>query len=952
MAVNCLSNIRACAQSAPSISPATGTYSNQPNNANQSAIIGGSVTAGDVLTLSFYNAQLTNAYENVNYTVHSGDTLTSIATNITSAINADANLSAINISATSQASTITIANSATDLTNYAQSTSINATETISLPISVTISGNSGATIYYTLDGSTPTTSSPVYSAPFNITTTTTVNAIQDVSGSISPVGSSYIQIDSNSALLSRQSMQMWLKSDIGVTSSSGNVSQWADISGNNNNATQSSAGNQPTIVSNVINNLPAIAFNGSSSYLQLPSGFANFTNGATVFYICNPTTYNNGMLFDFGDGTDWSNRFDLFQFTNNAACLQSFIPNDGTNINGVTELKGFQAAINGNLSAIELSYNGSTTATMYTNGVLQANNTQMNPINNVTRSVNLIGKYSLGNNFLNGQVTEIVIYNRQLSTNERLLAEKYLTARYSLPLTPPTISPDSIINASGSQTVSMTGPADSSIYYTTDGSTPTTSSTPYTAPFQLTNTTTVKAISYNGVNTSGVTTSSIAFDASTTNLPRTNMQLWLRSDNAVTTSGSNVTLWQDSSNNGMDAMALIGSSNQPALQTNAINNLPALIFNGSSNYLILPTGFNSLYQGATVYYVCKSQANNNGQFFDFSNGFNFNNRFSMYQYTNNGVELDVYDPNGNGSALQASNAAPLNNYQVVEVTHDGVTTAKIYSNGQLQAVNFGMQSITNFSRTTNFIGRYTEGGNFLSAQIPEVIIYNRLLSLSERQAAENYLFERYNFSLVPPVISPDSIILSSGSQTVSMTTQYGNSIYYTTDGSTPTTSSTPYTAPFQVTSSTVVKAISAKGTNTSAVASSYIKFDSMTANLPRTNLSMWLRSDNGVNLGQTGNVTLWQDSSNNGMDAFNAPNNSGPSFQNSSSLNYPAIVFNGANSLELQSGFANFGSGMTVFYLTKPETNNTLGMLFDLGNGQNSNSRIDMYQNNTNSTLE
>jgi len=68
----------------------------------------------------------------------------------------------------------------------------------------------------------------------------------------------------------------------------------------------------------------------------------------------------------------------------------------------------------------------------------------------------------------------------------------------------PTITGDSPFL--GTTTVTLSGAEGTSLFYTTDGSQPTNASTPYSAPFDLTASATVKAVAYDGTTASSVAT--------------------------------------------------------------------------------------------------------------------------------------------------------------------------------------------------------------------------------------------------------------------------------------------------------------------------------------------------------------------------------------------------------------------------------------------------------------
>ena len=79
-------------------------------------------------------------------------------------------------------------------------------------------------------------------------------------------------------------------------------------------------------------------------------------------------------------------------------------------------------------------------------------------------------------------------------------------------------------------------------------------------------------------------------------------------------------------------------------------------------------------------------------------------------------------------------------------------------------------------------------------------------------------------SITPPTIKPDNGSTFTGTQSVTITQAESKDIYYTIDGTTPTSSSTLYSTAFSVVASTVtgevtVKAIAIDGVNSSAVSS-------------------------------------------------------------------------------------------------------------------------------------
>lgn len=141
---------------------------------------------------------------------------------------------------------------------------------------------------------------PAYSTANGTSTGQTISVTTtNGTGSGSGTPASYFYLPSNNTI------QQYVRADVGVTTVSSKVSTWADQSGNSQNWTQSTGANQPAAPTGnfASTGLPYIAFNGTTSYMTAPA-FPTAMTTATSFLIMALTNVVATQVFGIiGGGT-------------------------------------------------------------------------------------------------------------------------------------------------------------------------------------------------------------------------------------------------------------------------------------------------------------------------------------------------------------------------------------------------------------------------------------------------------------------------------------------------------------------------------------------------------------------------------------------------------------------------------------------------------------------------
>jgi hypothetical protein len=243
------------------------------------------------------------------------------------------------------------------------------------------------------------------------------------------------------------SLFYWYAADNGVLDSVGSpatnfqgVGTWNDLSGNGHHVTQGTDGARPSyLTTGGPNGYPALYFDGTDDFLAsaahwwesddltvfLVMRFANATRDASEFIVNRLTTTTNRQ-WDMSGGEEISN----YRFLS-----RQFRTGDVTDVRN-TRFNNFKHAT---YKVHSYVHNGATTSTLQTNGVNQVltsseGGTGDGTIYNSSGKVSIGGAFPDGTPtaFLNGYISEIIVYSRALTATERSNIEKYLNNKYKL----------------------------------------------------------------------------------------------------------------------------------------------------------------------------------------------------------------------------------------------------------------------------------------------------------------------------------------------------------------------------------------------------------------------------------------------------------------------------------------------------------------------------------------
>ncbi len=216
----------------------------------------------------------------------------------------------------------------------------------------------------------------------------------------------------------QEGLLLWLRADTGVTvGPDQRVRSWVDQSGNGLDAEQTGGNQQPELV-NSGGRMPRIEFDGEDDFLRLPVGFDDFSAGLSAFVVTSARTLDAcWAVIELSNGSEIDDIF-LGQYSQSVQyeVLNEWVTEGDYPVGEDLVL----AVIHDTDHLVETRTNGNFAGDMMASlpAVEQ-------------RAENFLGRSQYDScGYLEGSISEVLLYNRAVSSDELLQIEDYLATRW------------------------------------------------------------------------------------------------------------------------------------------------------------------------------------------------------------------------------------------------------------------------------------------------------------------------------------------------------------------------------------------------------------------------------------------------------------------------------------------------------------------------------------------
>lgn len=221
-------------------------------------------------------------------------------------------------------------------------------------------------------------------------------------------------------------LYLWLKSDIGVTTTPTKVSAWDDQSGNARNTAQGTDGSRPDYATNVVNGYPAVRFGPTSNSYTLPfTSPPSRTPAGTIFAV---------VRYEIKSSTNFQCLLSVTQPGSHGTIYMGWTTPDNGKIafynNGSAAVTGSIDLVDGSPYLLKWRYsNDNNTAAVQVNGTPEVIGGQTT--DNVTHEWAALSLAHPTQDCIS-DILELIVYGRELSEVECAGIRSYVSAKYAI----------------------------------------------------------------------------------------------------------------------------------------------------------------------------------------------------------------------------------------------------------------------------------------------------------------------------------------------------------------------------------------------------------------------------------------------------------------------------------------------------------------------------------------